>query len=99
MIVEGLATLLALSHAALVRLLAANLGVHVQGLYEGSRRAGLSMGLRRRLKNLETAHSVVRHVTRPSVTGLLDEVQQELRWLAQVEADLPCGRARPPPRA
>lgn len=46
------------------------------------------MGLRRRLKNLETAHSVVRHVTRPYLTGLLDEVLQELLWRRLRQASL-----------
>ena len=71
------AALLADTHARLLRLLSAHTGQHFSGLAVAARRTPgiLPNQVVRRLQQLDIAHNIVRHVTLPSCTQLVLEVQ------------------------
>eukprot|EP00401_Gymnodinium_catenatum_P052254 CAMPEP_0117500888 /NCGR_PEP_ID=MMETSP0784-20121206/23010_1 /TAXON_ID=39447 /ORGANISM="" /LENGTH=377 /DNA_ID=CAMNT_0005296115 /DNA_START=49 /DNA_END=1179 /DNA_ORIENTATION=+ len=64
-------------HARLLRLLSDQAGRHFQGLAQASRwhRHRLSQAQARRLRNLDVAFHVLRHVTRPSVEAFFLDIQ------------------------
>ena len=64
------------THAEILRLLAANTGIHFQGLAQAARskHLGLSTKTRRHLTTLDAAHNLVRHITSVSAARLVQEI-------------------------
>ena len=77
-------------HGEVLRILALAAQRHFQGLGQATRwhRDKLSSSLRRRLLRLEAAYQVMRHITEPLVTELLDEVGHGLVAHALVGAEI-----------
>ena len=66
-------------HEQLRRLLASHAGCHCQGIHQASRRRrGLTPSQMKRIRNIELAFHVIRHITAPFVSDFIDEVSTQL---------------------
>ena len=85
-----LALVAGLHRHALVRLSAAN-GSPIQGLSQGCRKLGRRVcpNWRRKLRNLEAAHGLVRHITHESVADFLKQLDNVLQNGTSDEAPVP----------
>ena len=77
---EGAAALISAAHGEALRLLCKRCGRHFAGLEEASRFARLHWGadakLVRRLRNLDHAFALVRHISEVSCQTLLDDIDE-----------------------